>query len=176
MRTLVAGVVACSLSLVGCLNGSPSDVSASTWNICCGANCCCIPGAGPLRTGDLNPANPCERCDPSRTPREWTAVPDCDAGMPGETDAGSVEEDAGTPGADAGGPPMMTDGGAPPVGTDAGTPPVGTDAGTPPVGTDAGTGDGGGDGCRAAPGAPAGPVGLALFAAAAALFAARRRR
>ena len=105
--------------------------------VCCGGGCCCLDGEtqGP---GDVNPANPCEVCDPATDQMSWTAVEDCspDAGV--DEDAGmSVDEDAGTPATDAG--TTGTDAGTT-SGTDSG-PPASMDAG--PTDDDSGSDDGG---------------------------------
>lgn len=103
---------------------------------CCGASCCFIDGMC-RTTGEVNPDNSCEMCDPSSAGTAWTTIDGCgdDAGT-GDEDAGmSMDEDAGMsmPGEDMG----------PPAGTDMGTP--GTDMGTP-SGTDMGTSGGDDDG------------------------------
>jgi len=105
--------------------------------VCCGGGCCCLDGdtQGP---GDVNPANPCEVCDPSTDQMSWTPVADCtpdagvdeDAGVSTEEDAGTAATDAGTTGTDAG----TT------TGTDSG-PPASMDAG--PTDDDSGSDDGG---------------------------------
>lgn len=106
---------------------------------CCGGSCCLIDDVC-RDTGDTNPDNVCEVCDPSSAGTAWTAVADCtpDAGI--EEDAGmSMEEDAGTS--------TETDAGTS-TGTDAGTS-TGTDSGTStamdggPTSDDSGSDDGG---------------------------------
>jgi len=99
------------LLLGGCTNAEYDDVGAATYAVCCGANCCC-PGIGdgsPISTGDMNPDNPCEVCDPSTDPNSWTPVAGCgeDAGGGGGTDAGGgmtgTDAGPGTTGGDDGG-------------------------------------------------------------------------
>ncbi|MBX3271825.1 MAG: hypothetical protein KF729_16275 [Sandaracinaceae bacterium] len=92
MRHLALVIVGCSsLWLAGCV-GTPDDIGSATYNVCCGANCCCpsIGGGGAIRAGDRNPANACEICDPTRTASAWSSDPACSdagGGMP-PTDAG----------------------------------------------------------------------------------------
>lgn len=125
---------------------------------CCGASCCRIEGDC-FTTGEANPDNPCEMCDPSSAPLAWTAVPGCtppeDAGM-SMPDAGPTDEDAGTPAEEDAGTPAETDAGT--------TPEV--DSGTTPT-ADAGSGDDSGDddgGCAAGgSGAFGGLFGLLLL-------------
>ncbi len=127
---------------------------------CCGASCCLIDGTC-RTTGEVNPDNACEMCDPSSAGTAWTTIDGCgdDAGTP-EEDAGmSMDEDAGMsmPDEDMG-TPAGTDMGTP-AGTDMGTS-SGTDAGT--TGDDSGDGDDGG--CAAGgSGAFGGLFGLLLL-------------
>ena len=165
MRYLAAALAAASLGLAAPAAAQP-DLGGLI-SRCCGGGCCCIGGAR-QDSGDCNPANPCEVCDPSNlggdsTPNEWTnvctggqtAAPQCVDAGPGELDAGQdagpdagpsdagpdsgIPVDAG-PEVDAG--PVASDTG--PTDTDAGPPPVDVDAGgeaidAGPQGTDAGT-------------------------------------
>lgn len=102
---------------------------SEAYAICCGGSCCFIDSMC-RNTGDTNPDDACQVCDPSSSQTEWTTMADC-----GGEDAGMADEDAGMsmPGEDMG----------PPAGTDMGTP--GTDMGTP-SGTDMGTSGGDDDG------------------------------
>lgn len=60
--------------------------------ICCGGSCCLIDDVC-RSTGDTNPENECQTCDPSNSQTAWTDTPDC---TPGGDDAGVAEEDMGT--------------------------------------------------------------------------------
>jgi len=60
--------------------------------ICCGGSCCRIDGTC-YTTGEENPDNECQTCDPSNSQSAWTDTPDC---TPAEDDAGVAEEDMGT--------------------------------------------------------------------------------
>lgn len=149
--TIAFGIVA--MALTGCTTvpEPEAEALARVDAICCGASCCAIEG-GCQRTGEMNPANSCQLCDPSESQTAWTDIPGCtpdaDAG-PAEVDAGPVETDAG------------------PVETDAG--PVETDAGSttpPPSG-------GGGGGCSVNQGQSTGAWILGVLGA---LFLATRRR
>tara|TARA_B100001750_G_scaffold136107_1_gene108292 strand:- start:2782 stop:3264 length:483 start_codon:yes stop_codon:yes gene_type:complete len=117
--------------------------------ICCGGNCCFIDTVC-RSSGDENPDDACQVCDPSSSQTAWTDVAGCgdaDAGTMTEEDAGVTEEDAGTTETDAG---STTE-------TDAGT--------TTPDDDDDD------DGCSAAGGGAAGGLWIAM-----ALFARRRRK
>jgi len=99
MRKLLALTVGASFLLIGgCTLGPSDDVGAATYNICCGAGCCCpsLGGGGAIGPGDLNPANSCEECDPSVSQTSWTPISGC-----GGTDSGPARTDAG--GGDGGG-------------------------------------------------------------------------
>lgn len=105
MRHFALVIVGCSfLWLAGCAN-APEDVGAATYNVCCGANCCCpgIGTGGPISTGDLNPANMCERCDPATNPNAWTPIPGCTAGGDDAGPGMMMGTDAGTGGGGGGG-------------------------------------------------------------------------
>ena len=60
------------------------DISSQVEEICCGANCCLISG-GCFTSGEENPSNACEVCDPGRNQGAFTNT--CDTGG-GGTDAG----------------------------------------------------------------------------------------
>ncbi len=139
-----------AMGLIGACAVQPvEDVESIVEDICCGGACCSIGGVC-FNTGDPNPDNECEVCDPSSSQSAFTNT--CDAGAP-EEDAGA-EEDAGMPMMDSGpmddaGAPEEDAGGDPDAGADddAG---ADEDAGG---GTDAGDGDGGGGGgCSVASG------------------------
>jgi len=172
-------VIGLSILFVGCVNAPSDDIANATYAVCCGSGCCCPslnPGGGRINTGDTNPDNPCEVCDPSTSTTAWTPVPDCDAGMGGgDTDAGPAPTDGGPMETDAG--PGDTDAGGV-VETDAG-PGGGTDAGGATGGTDAGPADAGGDdgGCSvSATGSGGAPAILIALGALVALPMRRRRR
>jgi len=95
--------------------------------ICCGGSCCSIAGTC-YGTGDENPDDECQTCDPSNSQTAWTDTPGC---TPGGEDAGVAEEDMGTPAEEDMGTPAEED-----MGT-----PTGTDGG--PTGDDSGSDDGG---------------------------------
>lgn len=103
MRHLVLVFAGSSLLFfAGCTNAPSDDIGRSTYNICCGANCCC-PSIGTtgsaFNAGDVNPDNECEICDPAMTAMAWSPNPACDDAGPGMmgTDAGP-----GMTGTDAG--------------------------------------------------------------------------
>lgn len=60
------------------------DVASQVEEICCGASCCLISG-GCFTTGEENPSNSCEVCDPGRSQSMFSNT--CDTGG-GGMDAG----------------------------------------------------------------------------------------
>lgn len=145
-----------SFVVLGCAVQPTEDVESLVDEICCGASCCLI-GGDCYTSGETNPANTCEACNPSTSQTEFTASADgCDGGAAPMPDAGGPmdaapegdagEDDAGAPMMDSG--PMDDAGGDDDAGSD---PDTGTsaDAGG---GTDAGDGGGGGGGCSVASG------------------------
>ncbi len=133
--------------------------------ICCGGSCCRIESVC-FNTGDPNPDDACQVCDPSTSQTMWTDVAGCgdaDAGTMSEEDAGVTEEDAGVTEEDAG---VTEEDAGSTTETDAGST-TEIDAGTTTPDDD----DDDDDGCSAAGGGAAGGLWIAM-----ALFARRRRK
>lgn len=98
MRRLLLSLV-CAVSLTITASAlAQDDVGASHEGICCGATCCLIEGMC-LGTGQQNPRNPCEVCDPGQSAAAWTTTAGCtppDAGNTGgDPDAGSTPPPGG---------------------------------------------------------------------------------
>jgi MYXO-CTERM domain-containing protein len=173
---LAVGLVACVAEPIA------EEVVGSDDAVCCGATCCFIDGAC-RTTGETNPADACEVCNPGRSQFMWSpsSGPGCvDAGGPPPLDAGLPDagrpEDGGS-GTDAGGGTDSGGGTDAGGGTDSGG---GTDAGggrdSGGGGTDAGGGGGGGGGCSTVPAGSTGGAPLFLVLGVGLLVAARRRR
>ena len=62
------------------------DISSQVEEICCGASCCLIGGTC-YTTGEENPSNSCQVCDPGRSQGSFTNT--CDTGG-GARDAGGA--------------------------------------------------------------------------------------
>ena len=143
----LAFMSALSLVFVGCAVQPNEDIDSLVDEICCGATCCLIGGTC-FTTGEANPEDACEVCDPGSSRSAFTNM--CDAGAPADAE----------PEGDSGPPPMMDSG---PMDDAGGDPDAGEepDAGGDPDagstadaggGTDAGDGGGGGGGCSVASG------------------------
>ncbi len=72
----LATAIAAGCLLAGCFGEGEADadyavVSTDTSEICCGGACCFIDGAC-RTTGQINPANQCESCNPAVSQLNWT--------------------------------------------------------------------------------------------------------
>lgn len=93
MRRLLAFLVCTASLMITASALAQDDVGAAHEGVCCGATCCLIEGMC-LGTGQQNPRNPCEVCDPGQSQAAWTTMAGCtppDAGNTGgDPDAGST--------------------------------------------------------------------------------------
>jgi hypothetical protein len=87
------------LGAAGCTAGEPEseEVAGTVDTICCGAACCLIDGSC-RASGETNPADRCQRCNPANSQTSWTTQAGC-----GGTDSGGGGTDAGGGGGGGGG-------------------------------------------------------------------------
>jgi MYXO-CTERM domain-containing protein len=83
------------------------DVGASQQPVCCGATCCFLDGRC-RGTGDENPRNNCEVCDPTMSQTTWTTLSGCTPIDAGRVDAGGGGGGGGGCSASAGASPSAS--------------------------------------------------------------------
>jgi hypothetical protein len=98
-RLLPIASLVFALGVAGCTTGEPptEEVEGTVDTICCGAACCLIDGTC-RSSGETNPANMCQRCNPANSQTSWTTTAGC-----GGTDSGGGGMDAGGGGGGGGG-------------------------------------------------------------------------
>jgi MYXO-CTERM domain-containing protein len=91
MRRMLLGLLVSSLWLASATAFAQEDIGQATENVCCGSTCCLIDGDC-RATGETNPLNECQSCQPGTSQRAWSNVAGC-----------TPRRDAGTGGGGGGG-------------------------------------------------------------------------